>query len=148
MKNELLLLVDRAFKKEKYTIGRLGYKGFDEKDTIIENVPFLCNTLEDKWIDWKGGMKDKIAGETAIPDGKYQVKLTMSNRFKRILPEIIGVCFFEGIRIHRGNRAEDTEGCLLVGKNDSPGWVSNSTYWETEIIKLISQYKTCWINIK
>lgn len=148
MKFELLLMLERVFKKDKYIVGRLGYKGFDEKDNQIEKVDFLCNTLEDKYSDFKNGVKDKIAGYTAIPDGKYQVKLTMSNRFKRILPELLAVPYYEGIRIHRGNRAEDTEGCILVGKNDSPGWVSNSTFWETEIINLISQYKTCYINIK
>lgn len=148
MKQELLLIVDRAFKKEKYTIGRLSYRGFNEKNELVEKKDLYCNTLEDKWCDFKNGIKDKVAGHTAIPDGKYQVILDMSNRFKRILPLLIAVPYYEGVRIHRGNKAEDTEGCILVGKNDSPGWVSNSTFWETEIIKLIQQYKKCFIVIK
>lgn len=148
MKEELLLVVDRAHKKDKYTIGNLSFKGFDEQGNLIDKNDFFCNTLEDRWCNFKNGIKDKIEKETAIPDGKYAVALTMSHRFKRILPLINNVPFFESVRIHRGNKAEDTEGCLLVGKNDSPGWVSNSTHWETEIIKLISQYKKCWILIK
>jgi Family of unknown function (DUF5675) len=57
----------------------------------------------------------KIPGTTAIPSGRYRVTLTMSNRFKRIMPLLNNVPGFSGIRIHPGNTAADTEGCLLPG---------------------------------
>lgn len=56
----------------------------------------------------------KIQGKTAIPEGTYQVKLTMSNRFKKILPEVLCVPNFQGIRFHGGNTSADTEGCILI----------------------------------
>ena len=79
---------------------------------------FECFTLEDvvrevpgvPVADWK------IKGETAIPVGTYAVRLTMSNRFKKVLPLLIDVPGFEGIRIHPGNTDADTEGCILVGQ--------------------------------
>lgn len=57
----------------------------------------------------------KVPKATAIPAGTYRVRLTMSNRFQRILPEVLDVPGFTGVRIHAGNTAADTEGCVLLG---------------------------------
>jgi len=59
--------------------------------------------------------EQKIAGQTRIPAGVYKVGLTYSPRFKHDMWEVLNVPGFSGIRIHTGNTAEDTEGCLLVG---------------------------------
>jgi hypothetical protein len=72
----------------------------------------FCYTLEDT-VRQPGS--HKIAGHTAIPYGQYDVVLTMSPRFKQIMPLIKNVPGFEGIRIHAGNQHTDTEGCVLVG---------------------------------
>jgi hypothetical protein len=58
----------------------------------------------------------KVYGKTAIPRGRYQIVITHSARFKRLLPILVGVPGFSGIRIHPGNRHNNTEGCLLPGK--------------------------------
>ena len=125
------LLLERKYLKEKYTIGNLYINGV-----------FFCNILEDKIVDLnKNGLFDcgefKIKGHTAIPYGEYEVKLTYSPKFKRELPLLINVPHFEGIRIHRGNTAEDSVGCLLPGENREKGKVLNSTKYETELIKKI-----------
>jgi hypothetical protein len=57
----------------------------------------------------------KVPHETAIPYGRYEVEITYSNRFGRPLPLLMNVIGFEGIRIHSGNSAGDTSGCILPG---------------------------------
>lgn len=59
----------------------------------------------------------KIPGETAIPRGTYEVKITPSNRFKRDMIQFMSVPGFEGIRVHNGKGPESTEGCLLVSSS-------------------------------
>lgn len=105
--------VNRIFKASNYTIGELS----------VDNN-YVCDTLEDKVrVDGK-----KVYAETAIPTGTYTLVLSYSNRFKKVMPEILNVPNFSGIRIHCGNSSEDTEGCLLVGKWDgkTENWISDS----------------------
>lgn len=94
---------------------RLVRKTFTDKSTIgalyCDDV-FDCFTLEDTVRP--AGVK--IDGETAIPAGTYRVIVTMSSAFKREMPLLCDVPGFSGVRIHAGNRAKDTRGCILVGK--------------------------------
>ena len=115
--------IDRRYKKEGYTIGLLYVDG-----------RLWCNTLEDTVRP--DGVK--IQGQTAIPAGVYNVCLTPSPKFKRSLPLLENVPNFTGIRIHAGNTAKDTEGCILVGENTQRGMVLNSRYWEKKIVDYIA----------
>lgn len=126
--------IDRAWKKPGYTISRV----------YVDGELFGCNCLEDtdRGLTQSMSLKDisakKKHGQTAIPSGEYGVVITYSPRFKKNLPLLENVPGFEGIRIHPGNTAKDTEGCLLFGKNDKVGFVSNSKYWTTKIVEKIS----------
>ena len=133
----MLITIDRAWKKDGYTISRL----------YVNGELFGCNTLED--TD-RGLIKDmqieeiknkKVYGRTAIPSGSYECVYTYSNRFKKMLPLLLNVKGFDGVRIHSGNSAKDTEGCILVGLNLKKGMVLNSIEWTN---KLIHAMKTAW----
>ena len=103
-------------------------KTFTELSTIGElyiDGKFFCYTLEDKDRGLEKGGK-KVYSKTAIPKGKYTVILSYSNRFKQFMPQITNVPFFEGIRIHSGNKSEHSEGCVLVGKNKAVDFIGES----------------------
>lgn len=120
------LILNRIFKNDEATIGELWV-----------NDSYLCDTLEDK-IRPTG---EKVYGKTAIPEGTYEVKLTYSPRFKKILPEILNVPNFSGIRIHTGNSSKDTEGCILVGTWDGEkeDWISDSKIAFNELMSLLQK---------
>lgn len=118
------LLLKRIAFEDTYTIGKLYIDG-----------QFFCDTLEDKVRPFG----EKVFGETAIPSGIYKVVLTRSERFKRVLPLLLNVPDFEGIRIHGGNTAVDTHGCLLVGVNDKKGQLSQSKFTLYRLMQILSK---------
>lgn len=78
---------------------------------MLADDQFLGYTLED--IVRSG---PKVFGKTAIPEGIYSLVLSFSNHFQKVLPEILDVPGFSGVRIHGGNTADNTEGCILIAK--------------------------------
>lgn len=88
-------------------------------ELFIEGV-FECYSLED--IE----RPVKVAGVTAIPRGHYEMVITYSERFKRLLPLLLNVPNFDGVRIHTGNTSAHTEGCILVGKSKTENQVLQS----------------------
>lgn len=142
----LHLILLRKYRKEAYTIGQL-YNG----------NTYLCNTVEDTDRGLHSNMaaaqiaKLKIKGQTAIPTGSYKVEVTDSPKFKRPLPLVLNVPGFSGIRIHRGQNANSTEGCIIPGENTVKGGVTNSTRYEEVITKLIQNAQKnneeCWLTI-
>lgn len=79
----------------------------------------------------------KVAGESAIPYGKYEVIYNWSPRFGRNLPRLLNVPHFEGILIHPGNDATDSSGCILVGRNTEVGKLTQSRVTSDKLNKLI-----------
>jgi hypothetical protein len=128
-------------------------KEFTDLSTIGElsvNGVFECFTLEDKVRDFKADGTGKVYGKTAIPKGNYEVVLTYSNRFKQVMPLLLNVPYFEGIRIHPGNKNEDTHGCLLVGNDKSKDLISNSKVAYQKLlarIKAVSKFEKVFIEI-
>lgn len=131
----------RKYKAKNYCIGRL----------YVDGV-YFCDTLEDKNRDVdKNGIfnngEKKVYGKTCIPFGTYKVILSMSSRFKKILPLLLNVPQFDGIRIHSGNTDEDSSGCILVGINDIKGKISKSTITMNSLMTKLSKADDITIEI-
>lgn len=95
--------------------------------TLYVNGKRQCYTLEDsEREDERPVAAWKIPGCTAIPKGRYEVTRTFSQRFNKVLPLVNEVPGFVGIRIHPGNTAQDTEGCILVGTDRTDFRLMNS----------------------
>lgn len=148
------LLVDRFAKKSDYTIGRLYVDG-----------ELFCNTLEDRdrGLDDSQSLEHiksvKVAGRTAIPTGRYKVTLNVvSPKYSKRkqydfcggrVPRLIGLKGYDGVLIHIGNTAADTEGCILVGENKVKGQVINSTATFKRLYKRLQEADgEIWITIK
>ena len=142
------ILIDRKWKKDGYTIGKL----------YVDGV-FFSNTLEDKDRGLTSNMsleeikKKKKTGETAIPTGTYNVRMDISSpRFSKSnwyikncngarMPRLEKVPGYDGVLIHAGNTAKDTEGCILVGKNDVKGIVTKSKDYFLKLYNIM--YTAC-----
>lgn len=128
------LTLKRIANKDNYCIGKLYING-----------KYFCDTLEDhdRGLDDSMTLEDilklKKYGETAIPTGIYTVLLTYSPKYKKVMPLINNVKGYSGIRIHSGNTAKDTLGCLLVGKNTKVGMVTDSRNTYNALFKRLQQ---------
>ena len=146
------LILERIAKRKTYTIGRLYIqRRVDDEYLAGTENQYFCDTLEPTWRDYAHGGY-KVKGRSAIPEGRYAVVISFSPKFKAWLPILLGVPKFEGIRIHAGNTAKDTQGCILVGRNQRVGEVLESRKWLYELKQKIVEAKgrgeAVWLTIK
>ena len=143
------LLLKRIARRETYTIGHLYVDG-----------AYVCDTIEDKDRGLTQSMSQAVIraikrkGVTAIPTGRYRVTLDVrSPKFSQkkyeknygfcdgYLPRLINVPGYEGVLIHIGNTAKDTDGCILVGKNTKVGKVLESRVTFVKLYEMIRKAK-------
>ena len=137
------IIVKRIAKKDTYTIGKMYING-----------EYFCDTLEDK----DRGLNDnqslayitlkKVWGETAIPIGSYKIVMNYSNKFKKIMPLLLGVKGYEGVRIHNGQNESHTQGCILVGENKIKGQLINSRVTFDKLMSILNASEDIKITIE
>lgn len=129
------MLIERKWPKSDYTVGRFYVDG----ERIGEALEGTDRGLEQD-MGLQTILARKVYGKTAIPKGTYKVRLSYSPKFAQrvwgrryngLVPEILDVPGFSGVRIHPGTTAKDTDGCPLVGKNKVVGQLrdSQATYF-------------------
>lgn len=122
----------RITKKTTYTIGKL----------YIDNA-YVCDTLEDTDRGLKNTdpvdkiQRAKVYGKTAIPTGIYKIVVDFSVKFRQLMCRLLDVPCWEGVRIHSGNTAADTLGCILLGENKAVGKLLNSRATYTRVFAKI-----------
>ena len=161
------LILTRIAKRRAYTIGRLSFiERVNDEYLAGEREVYFCDTLEPPVVEMKTTMsqeevlrspvKTQSMKPFAIPEGRYAVVVTWSPKFKMYLPLLVGDQvfngLFQGIRIHMGNTAKDTAGCILVGRNQIVGRLLESRKWLYELKQLIVAAKArnepVWLTIK
>lgn len=106
----------------KLKLTRIAHNSLGTKGTLA--VPGLTNhffTIENPWLDNK-------KTDSCIPTGTYICKPVNSPRFGMTI-EVTNVPNRSHILFHAGNSPDDTDGCILLGRNDTKGdrmWISNS----------------------
>ena len=135
----MILTLKRIARRDKYTIGRLYVDGVRFCDTLEDTDRGLASTMTLGEIN-----RRKVYGMTAIPTGTYDVLMTYSPKFASKswakpyngrLPLLNNVQGFSGVRIHPGNTAADTQGCILVGQNTVVGKVTQSADTFAKLMK-------------
>lgn len=155
--NIMEVKVKRIARRDNYTIGKMYVNGEYVCDTLEDTDRGLTSKMSVAQIS---GMK--VHGETAIPTGRYLVDMkTVSPRFggraqykfcKGRLPRLCNVPGYQGVLIHIGNTAKDTEGCILVGENKAVGQVLNSTATFRKVYAMLKaadeRCEQIWITIE
>jgi len=146
MIQKLIDLVEIFFRQAKIADEVLELKlertWFTRTSTIGElyiNGQFECYTLEDEDKLRQG--KAKVNGVTSIPFGTYDIDITYSPKYKRQMPLLKDVPGFTGVRIHSGNTAKDTEGCVLVGQTKGANFVGRSRRAYNALFKKLQKAK-------
>ncbi len=135
----MLMVIKRQIMASGFTLGTFSIDG--------ARVGYTCED-QDRRLE-EGG--EKVFGATAIPRGRYRVILSFSGRFQALMPEVLDVPGFEGIRIHGGNTAADTHGCPLLGAQATPTGVrvcsGVNAFLRQAIGKAIASGEDVWLEV-
>lgn len=137
------LKLKRLHKNPTYTIGKLYVDGVYFCDTVEDTDRGMTQQMSNSYNEAR-----KVYGKTAIPVGRYRVVLSYSNKFKKSLPLLNDVMCFSGVRIHSGNTAEDSLGCIIVGENKIKGGVINSRATMERLMAKLRGQTNIWLTIE
>ena len=102
---------------------------------LFIDADYQCDTLE------LPVMETCLPGRCAIPAGTYEIVIEYSYHFQRYNCRLLNVPGFQGIELHTGNSARDTEGCILLGTTGKqPDWIFDSDIAYIAVMQKIRDY--------
>lgn len=133
------LILTRDIKTPTFTLGYL--EGFGKK------IGWTCEDV----VRGNGNPATiatwKIPDVTAIPYGHYKVIIDFSDHFQKHLPHILDVPGFDGVRVHGGNSATDTSGCVLLGLSRTSNGVKNCESAVQDLMNLMTENGETWLDV-
>lgn len=138
------LTLKRKVYAATFTLGMMVFGGF-QYYSVEDTVRPLSDCTRTTCVG-------KIDGVTAIPAGRYEIKDTYSPRFKKNMLELQNVPGFQGIRVHPGNTAQDTEGCILLTAKPTPTGGTESRkameQFNKDVRAILARGERVWITIE
>lgn len=135
------LSLNRDVFNPAFTLGRLMVDG--------SHFGYTC---EDTDRELEVYPERKIHGQSAVPRGRYRLTTSASQRFGKVLPILLDVPGFSGVRIHGGNTAADTEGCPLLGHVRTANGVANCAERVSTLTQMIIDEEAaggqCWLIVQ
>lgn len=128
------IIVERAILSKSFTMSRIYIDG---EFFSFGLEPYDAGVTAETPVDDISALKKKY-GKIAVPVGEYELVYSWSNKYQKMLPLVKDTPGFKGVRIHSGNKVDDTLACLLVGKYYKSGWLSDS---RNTMDKLIAYWK-------
>jgi hypothetical protein len=93
----------------------------------------------------------KVKTQTAIPVGRYRVRITHSPKYKRLMMRVCEVPAYDGILIHQGNHEGHSAGCYLPGMRRTHTGVGDSakaTAWlDLRVSECEARGEAVWLSI-
>lgn len=137
-------------KRHYFTLRRVALRDAYTVGHLLDGKRMICDTMEPRLRDLS--REPKVKGHTAIPAGCYRVRLAPSQKFGGLRPRVEAVPWFEGVLMHEGNTPQDTEGCILVGRNTEVGRLTESRRCLSEVMALMAKLEQrgteCFLVIK
>lgn len=121
--------VIRTARKSTYTVGKVYIDGkyfcdsLEDTDRgVTQIMPFTATGgVTGYWVTPDHGIIEKVYSKTAIPTGLYDACSYYWPKFKCYVVQLLRVPGFTGILMHNGMTADNSEGCVLLGKNNIVG---------------------------
>ena len=153
----------RKFKFMEILIKRTYFREHSTVGFVQVNGKYVCDVYEPKAICWLGDKtrgrpddprhpwpaEEKVAGETAIPEGRYRLTIEPSEKYKRDMICLGHVPHFKHIYLRNTTGRRTTRGDLLLGDftHTVPSTENYEMRLKTMIREALANGEKVWLRV-